>query len=61
MTGRGDGSQVTPPEPEDDDAPTEPDTGETRPQDDPDADSAPTRGGSNVPNAGRDPGQGRTE
>jgi hypothetical protein len=42
---------------------TEPDApdpeGETRDEDEPD--SAPTRGGSNVPNAGRDTDEDRTE
>jgi hypothetical protein len=47
------------------DPPDEPDPDERDPDerdDHPDNDdSAPTRGGSNVPNAGRDPDEGRTE
>jgi hypothetical protein len=43
-------------------SPDEPDTGERDdPPEEDDMDSAPTRGGSNVPNAGRDSDEGRTE
>jgi len=46
-----------------DDEDTEPDTPEPDEpgHDDDQPDSAPTRGGSNVPNAGRDPDEDRTE
>ncbi len=46
-----------------DDEDTEPDAAEPddTERDDDKPDSAPTRGGSNVPNAGRDPDEDRTE
>ena len=45
---------------EDDTEPEAPDPKEDD-RDEDEADSAPTRGGSNVPNAGRDPDEDRTE